>query len=77
LRYDAAADFEPIGLIADSPMAVVAKKDFPAATFPEFLAYAKTNQAQLLDHGLVRDVCPEGHAEARHRQGCRPLCARR
>src|ERR1700704_4526841 len=29
-RYDAIGDFEPIGLIAESPMAFVAKKDFPA-----------------------------------------------
>ena len=31
LRYDAISDFEPIGMIAESPMAFVAKKDFPAA----------------------------------------------
>jgi putative tricarboxylic transport membrane protein len=37
LRYDAIRDFEPIGLIAESPMAFVAKKDFPAADFREFI----------------------------------------
>jgi putative tricarboxylic transport membrane protein len=38
LRYDAVKDFEPIGLIAESPMAFVAKKHFPAANFREFVA---------------------------------------
>ena len=30
LRYDPVNDFEPIGLVAESPMAIVARKDFPA-----------------------------------------------
>jgi putative tricarboxylic transport membrane protein len=38
LRYDAVKDFEPIGLIAESPMAFVAKRHFPAANFREFVA---------------------------------------
>ena len=33
LRYDAVADFEPIGMIAESPMAFIARKDFPARNF--------------------------------------------
>jgi tripartite-type tricarboxylate transporter receptor subunit TctC len=31
LRYDPVKDFEPIGLVAESPMAIVARKDFPAS----------------------------------------------
>jgi tripartite-type tricarboxylate transporter receptor subunit TctC len=31
LRYDPIKDFEPIGLVAESPMAIVARKDFPAS----------------------------------------------
>ena len=39
LRYDPVTDFEHIGMFAQSPMAIVAKKDFPAKDFKEFVAY--------------------------------------
>src|ERR1700690_3255197 len=41
IRYDSAKDFEPIGLTADAPVAVVARKDFPARDLKEFIAYVK------------------------------------
>src|SRR6266511_3122001 len=41
LKYDPAKDFEPIGLAAGTPILVVAKKDFPAKDFKEFVAYVK------------------------------------
>src|SRR5438128_4183549 len=41
LRYDPIGDFEPIGMIAESPMAFVAKKDFPAGNFKDFIAHVK------------------------------------
>ena len=41
IRYDSAKDFEPIGLTADAPVAVVARKDFPAQDLKEFIAYVK------------------------------------
>ena len=41
LRYEPVKDFEPIGLVAESPMAFVARKDFPANNFKEFVAYVK------------------------------------
>lgn len=44
LRYDPVKDFEPIGIIAESPMAFVAKKDFPAANFKDFVAYVKAHK---------------------------------
>ena len=47
LRYDAVKDFEPIGIIAESPMAFVARKDFPANNLKEFVAYVKTNGDKL------------------------------
>jgi len=50
LRYDPVTDFEHIGLFANSPMAFVAKKDFPAKDFKEFVAYLKANQAKIV-HG--------------------------
>lgn len=50
LRYDAVADFEPIGMIAESPMAFVGKNDLPVASFPELIAYVKANR-QKVTHG--------------------------
>jgi tripartite-type tricarboxylate transporter receptor subunit TctC len=44
LRYDPIKDFEPIGMIAESPMAIVARKDFPASNFDDFIAHVKTNK---------------------------------
>ncbi|MFL5028224.1 MAG: tripartite tricarboxylate transporter substrate-binding protein [Xanthobacteraceae bacterium] len=50
LRYDAVRDFEPIGLIAESPMALVAKKNFPADNLRDFIGYVKANNTQVT-HG--------------------------
>jgi tripartite-type tricarboxylate transporter receptor subunit TctC len=47
LGYDPATDFEPIGLAAGTPILIVAKKDFPAKDFPEFVAYLKAHQTEL------------------------------
>ena len=33
-------------LLVDQPMLLVARKDFPAGNLPEFIAYAKANQAR-------------------------------
>ena len=43
IRYDSIKDFEPIGLTANAPVAVVARKDFPAKDLKEFIAYVKAN----------------------------------
>jgi len=43
LRYDPVKDFEPIGLTSNAPVAVVARKDFPAADLKGFIAYVKVN----------------------------------
>jgi tripartite-type tricarboxylate transporter receptor subunit TctC len=47
LTYDPITDLEPIGRVADMPMALVAKKDFPAKDFKEMLAYIKTNKDKV------------------------------
>ena len=52
LRYDPVKDFEPIGLVAESPMAFVARKDFPANNFNEFVAYVKAN-TEKMTHGFA------------------------
>ncbi|HEX5508853.1 MAG TPA: tripartite tricarboxylate transporter substrate-binding protein, partial [Pseudolabrys sp.] len=43
LRYDSTKDFEPIGLMSNAPVAVVARKDFPAGNLDEFVAYLKAH----------------------------------
>jgi tripartite-type tricarboxylate transporter receptor subunit TctC len=54
VRYDAVKDFEPIGLIANAPVAVVVRKDFPAKDFKEFVAYVKEHgDAVKQAHGGV------------------------
>lgn len=45
--YDAAADFEPIGLVSESPRILIARKDLPVNGLQEFIAYAKANQAKM------------------------------
>ena len=45
--YDPVADFTPVALIAEIPLILITRKDFPANTFEEFVAYAKANQAKM------------------------------
>jgi tripartite-type tricarboxylate transporter receptor subunit TctC len=45
--YNAAADFAPVALIAETPQVLVVRKDLPAGDLREFIAYAKANQARM------------------------------
>jgi tripartite-type tricarboxylate transporter receptor subunit TctC len=45
--YNAAADFAPVALVASTPILLVTRKDLPAENLPEFIAYAKANQAMM------------------------------
>jgi tripartite-type tricarboxylate transporter receptor subunit TctC len=45
--YDAAADFEPIGLVSESARILIARKDLPVSNLREFIAYAKAHQANM------------------------------
>ncbi|MBI4293464.1 MAG: tripartite tricarboxylate transporter substrate binding protein BugD [Betaproteobacteria bacterium] len=47
LRFKPIEDFEPIGLINDVPMTLVARGNFPAKDFKEFLAYVKANKDKV------------------------------
>jgi tripartite-type tricarboxylate transporter receptor subunit TctC len=47
LRYDPANGFEPIGLVAGTPILIVARKDFPAKDLKEFIAKAKDTSTRL------------------------------
>jgi len=45
--YNSRTDFEPVALIADLSLVLVARKDLPANNLKEFIAYAKANQAKM------------------------------
>ena len=45
--YHSIDDFEPIGLVTDVPMTLVAKKDFPARDLNELIAYVKKNPSKV------------------------------
>jgi tripartite-type tricarboxylate transporter receptor subunit TctC len=47
LPYDTLEDFEPIGLVTELPMTLVARKDFPPNDFEELLAYVKENKDEI------------------------------
>jgi tripartite-type tricarboxylate transporter receptor subunit TctC len=47
LRYNPLTDFEYIGLINDVPMTLIARANFPANNFKEFLAYIKQNKQKV------------------------------
>jgi len=45
--YNAVTDFAPVGLLAEQPTVLIARKDLPAGTLQEFMAYAKANQGKM------------------------------
>jgi len=45
--YNAATDFTPVALIAETPIILVARKDLPANNLQEFIAFAKANQGKM------------------------------
>ena len=47
LAYDPVGDFTPVGLVAEQPMVLVARKDLPVANLKEFIAYVKENHAKM------------------------------
>jgi tripartite-type tricarboxylate transporter receptor subunit TctC len=47
LQFNPLTDFEYIGEVADVPMTLIARANFPAANFKEFLAYIKANNDKL------------------------------
>src|SRR3974390_740575 len=54
LKYDSARDFAPIGFTAQSPVVIVARKDFPADNLRQFIDYLKQNGDRVKDaHGGI------------------------
>ncbi|MBI5584700.1 MAG: tripartite tricarboxylate transporter substrate binding protein BugD [Deltaproteobacteria bacterium] len=47
LSYNVFTDFEPIGLVNEVPMTLVARKDFPPKNLKELIAYVKANKDKV------------------------------
>lgn len=47
LPYDPINDFEHIGLVNDTPMTLVARKDFPPKDLKELISYVKANKDKV------------------------------
>ncbi|WP_342641099.1 tripartite tricarboxylate transporter substrate binding protein BugD [Rhodoligotrophos ferricapiens] len=47
LAFKPLEDFEPIGLVTEVPMVIVARKDFPANTLQELIDYVKANKDKV------------------------------
>jgi tripartite-type tricarboxylate transporter receptor subunit TctC len=45
--YDSLADFEPIGMVTESPRLLVARKGLPVNNLQELIAYMKANQSKM------------------------------
>jgi len=45
--YHAVTDFTPVALIAEQPILLIVRKDFPADHLADFIAYAKANQQKM------------------------------
>ncbi len=46
-RYNAVSDFTPVALLAEQPMVLDTRKDFPADSLAQFIAYVRANSAKL------------------------------
>jgi len=47
LPYNPLTDFEYIGQVADVPMTLLARKDFPADNLKEYIAYVRANKERI------------------------------
>jgi len=47
LNYDSERDFEPVILVAKSPLIIAVRADMPAKTLPELIAFAKQNPGKV------------------------------
>ena len=45
--YNSATDFQPVGLVTESPRILIARKDLPVNNLQEFVAYVKANHAKM------------------------------
>lgn len=47
LAYHPEKDFEPVGLLAGTPILILARKDLPPKDLKEFIAYVKANESKI------------------------------
>jgi tripartite-type tricarboxylate transporter receptor subunit TctC len=47
LSYNPLTDLEPVGMVTDVPMTLIAKKDFPAKDIKELVTYVKANKDKV------------------------------
>lgn len=47
LKHDVTKDLEPIGLVTEVPMTLIARGDFPAKDFKELITYVKANKTKV------------------------------
>jgi tripartite-type tricarboxylate transporter receptor subunit TctC len=45
--YDAVADFEPVGIVTESPRILIARNGLPVKNLQELIAYMKANQSKM------------------------------
>ena len=45
--YNAATDFQPVGLVSESPRILLTRNSLPVKNLQEFVAYAKANQGEM------------------------------
>ena len=45
--YNAVTDFQPVGIVSESPRILLARKDLPVSNLQEFIAHVKANQARM------------------------------
>jgi len=50
--YNATTDFAPLGLVVESPLVLIARKDLPADTLQDFIAYAKQHPTAFGSAGV-------------------------
>ncbi|HET9902150.1 MAG TPA: tripartite tricarboxylate transporter substrate-binding protein [Xanthobacteraceae bacterium] len=73
LAYDPRKDFEPIGLLAGTPILILARKDFPAKDLKEFVAYVKATGSKLNEaHAGVGSVSFTSCSLLNHLLGVKP-----
>src|SRR5262249_57703108 len=65
--YNSVTDFEPVALMVEQPIMLVARKELPLNDLQAFIAYAKANQAKM-QYGSAR-------ARSRSHLACLPLNA--
>jgi tripartite-type tricarboxylate transporter receptor subunit TctC len=73
LKYNPSTDFEPIGMIAGTPVLILARKDFPPKDLKEFVTYVKANAEKLnMAHAGVGSVSDTTCLLLNHILGVKP-----